>query len=333
MQKSKLKNEIQNSFYSEESIYAWWVEQFGYIYETGEYDMDDGFIAAFPGLDIGDEGIANCYLAMEQLVLLVAEKEGIIPQFSGSISDNEELISCKSNRMYETYPLHSAAMHAAMRTYGFEINDSYNWLREVYDVYDLSPEILKKAISRDCSKENADALWKRFCNGDIGPEELEDALQGDFYGETIYSITCPKALELERRYHKLPNLFKKKEVALKSLYNDMTKELSRVSSPMEAYEYLATETDYVKFETGEEIPIWYAPSYCENYENYGASYIIGQLEMAGPGAIFHMQEAQKLVEKFEKKFEKIERRAKKFLHNRAVKGAKARWKKYRELYT
>lgn len=334
MPKNK-KRTLRNYFYDVESVYAWWVEQFGYLYETGEYDYEDGFSSAFPGLDCGDESIANCYLAMEQVLLLVAEKEGIIPRFSDSIKDDEELISCKDGNMYDSYPLHSAALEAAMRTYGFEINDRFNWVKgdEVYELTDLDPEVLKKAMSRDMSHGGAEALWKRFCDGDIEPEEIEETLLGDFYAETIYSITNPKALELERRYHKLPYFLRKKGSAVEKLYVDMTTSLNQVSCPMEAYEYLATETDLVKFETGEEVPVWYAPAYSESYEGYGWSNVIGLLEMAGPEKIFSMQNAQKLVEKFEKKFVKIELKAKKFLHDRAVKGAKARWKKYQELYT
>ena len=332
MQKNKLSKKIEHSFYDVESVYAWWVEQFGYLCESGDWDEDDGFVANFPGLDLGDESIANCYLAMEQLLLLVAEKEGIIPHFSDSIYDDEDMISCKDSRMEEVYPLHSVALQAAMREYGFEINDRFNWSKED-DVSDLDPEILKAAMCRDRSREGAEALWKKVSSGKIEKEEIEKILLGDFYAETIYSITNPKALELERRYHKLPVFLKKKDSALAKLYRDMTFALNHVSSPMEAYEYLATEEDHVSFETGEEVHLWYAPAYCENYEGYGCAVIIGQLEMAGPEAIFNMQRAQKLVEKFEKMFVRYELRAKKFLHNRAVKGAKARWKKYRELYT
>jgi hypothetical protein len=327
-----LKNRIRRSFYEPEAVYAWWVEQLGYLAENGRDDgYDDGFMAEYPALDCGDESIANCYLAMEQLLLLVAEKEGMIPRFSDRLRDSLNLISCKDGRMHEHYPLHSAAFNAAMREYGFGCDARYNWTKED-GVDDLDQGFLKAVLSRNNSAEKLDELWKRIANGDIEPEEIEEELTYDSYTETIYSITSSRALELERRYHSLPALCKKKGQPLAELYGKMTAKLRFISSPIGVYECLATETDYITLETGEEIPVWYAPAYFEDYEAYGCGSVIEAFEMAGPENIFAMQEANKLIDRVEKEIDKAEKKAKRFLHSRAVKGAKARWEKYREMF-
>ncbi len=330
--KNKLCNKIRYSFFDEEANFAWWVDRIGYAYESGYSDDEDELIFdAYPAIEYGDESIANCYLAMEQLLLLLAEKEDIIPRFSDGIKDSEKVISCKDGHMHENYKVHKAAFKAAMQQYGFEMNRQYNYLSDddKPTAHLLDPDFIKEIIGRDRSEKSLEQFWGKFVNGEITPEDMQKELMEDSFYTAVYSITSPKGLEAERRYYQLPSRFKK---VLKKDFDFLKLSLRHISSPMGSYECLAADTDSLDKETGETIPFWYAPSYCEDYNGYGCGNTIGAAEMAGPECIFRMEDTYKKIIAFEKKLTAAENKARKFLHERAVKAAKARWKKYKLMF-
>lgn len=328
MKKNKLKEAIKTAFYDEEAVYAHWVESLGYASENG-YDEFDYVQSEYPMLDCGDESIANCYLAMEQVFLLLAEKEGFIPEFSHLIKEDKECVSADNARLLEVYPLHRAAFNAAMDKYGFEINPKFNWEKGTPADH-LDPDFAKHMLHRDRHEKEADELWEKIASGKIDPEELENLLLFDSFEEGIMCITNPKGLELQRRFNALP---KCRRCHLEERIRHIKCLLKSISEPMGVYEGLCTETDTVTLETGEEINLWYPAAYAEDYSGYSNGNVVGTCEMAGPTTIFLMEEVAALLPAFEKELVKVEKKTRKAFHERAVKGAKARWKKYRLMFT
>lgn len=328
MKKRTLKKNIKMAFYDEEAVYAHWVEALGYASENG-YDPTDCVQSEYPMLDCGDESIANCYLAMEQVFLLIAEKEGLIPAFSHLIDEDKECVSADNARLLEEYPLHRAAFNAAMDKYGFEINPKFNW-EKGNPADKLEPDFAKHILHKDRHDKEADALWEKIVSGEINPDELEELLLYDSFEEGIMSITSPKGLDLQRRFYALPKCRRRH---LEERIRHIKCLLKSISEPMGVYEGLCTETDTVTLETGEEINLWYPAAYAEDYSGYSNGNVVGTCEMAGPTTIFLMEEVAALLPAFEKELVKVEKKTRKAFHERAVKGAKARWKKYRLMFT
>lgn len=190
--------------------YMYWSGNLDAFWQGSYYedDLDEEVTDFFESLGTIDHWVANAFRCSEQLLLLLAEKEGFLPKFSDRLSDNTEIIDFYNTEIEEGNEIFEAAFDACCKEYGFSFPDKFNYSpysdRINGDPSKLAPCILEKLNL--LNEKSAETMLDAIDDG-ANLEVIDERLkQYDF--EYIVCLSNEKANKLIRKYSRLSNVRK-----------------------------------------------------------------------------------------------------------------------------
>lgn len=318
--KSQREEEIRNALTNNQHLcdFGYWMQEISFFVE-GEYDRSDitlnyNYANVLSQLEMGDYEIANCFIAARQLVYLLAEKEGVIPKFSGHISDDEEIYSMEEACSYKgpAYGrlIEDTAFRAACNKYGFDFPDWLNWSQNTDDAgvisgdwSCLSPEVLKKLAA---NREFVDGTaCKKICElleSGADPVEIEEAMNDtEVLFDSIVCLASPRIISLLARYYRLPKTVRRENSKIAKLAAELLNAHSIINGNVYEMGFSGYEGDCVTLDNQVPVQINYMTGYWdgEGYGYSGTHYILSPAdESYEQDTIFYMKKAYELSKKF-----------------------------------
>ena len=292
-----------------ECCYLGWASDLDYLWNGGGDEEDFGdaeYVELLNRLGTLDYVVANAFIRVRELVLLLAEMHGVIPAFSKDMDDDTPLFDMFSTDVEFDRTIEDAAFCAALDAYGFKFPDYLNFSTDDNDIgvindsaCRLHPKLQEKAYSYGYSSRSL--VWDDIVKG-AAPELIEKALISNRGFDKILSLVSEDIISQNVRYAKLPKKFQK---GLKEEMDCLMRLHSSIND-FEGEAYVCQDSDSITLDSGFVAEF----NYINGWDTCGGDFVLpAATQCYGPLSIFHMKEAHRTSKELEKALRKLEKKA------------------------
>lgn len=292
-----------------ECCYLGWASDLDYLWNGGgdEGDFNDPeYAESLNQLGTLDYVVANAFIRVRELVLLLAEMHGVIPAFSKDMADDTPLFDMFSTDVEFSRTIEDAAFCAAASAYGFTFPDYLNFSTDDKDIgvindsaICLHPKVQEKAYSYGYSSRSL--VWDDIVKG-AAPELIEKALLSSRGFDKILSLVSEDIISQNVRYTKLPKKFQK---GLKEEMDCLMRLHSSIND-FKGEAYVCQDSDSITLDSGFIAEF----NYINGWDTCGGDFVLpAATQCYGPLSIFDMKEAHRASKGLEKALRKLEKKA------------------------